>query len=205
MEQLQNIFSTIEKEIVSKVWYLCEGNLDERLQYLVQLLEEFSDKIDKTIILMIWKQRHQIYWETYIDLIELSSYGANKIEEKSELKIIREMCLYILWNILSYPTVIKYRQINTISLLHILKCKCRLLNASVDQIFMEMEDFFKKCGFQKEKDENWYYPNRIQLLLLWECYQTWICLQPMYRYHLFMLEYVLFMNDKMYTNNLKMK
>ncbi|ETO06868.1 hypothetical protein RFI_30523 [Reticulomyxa filosa] len=179
MEQIQDIFSIIEKELISKVWDLCEGDVDEQELYLRQLLKEFGNKMDKTIILEEWKQCNRIYWDTHIKLTEFSSiYDINAIEEKRELKIVREMCLHILWNILSYPKVIKYRQINTISLLQNLKRKCDLLRANVAQVFMEMENFFKKYGFQKGNDENWYYLDHIQLLLLWECYQIWIYLQP---------------------------
>ncbi|ETO01333.1 hypothetical protein RFI_36107 [Reticulomyxa filosa] len=97
----------------------------------------------------------------------------NRVKEKNESKIMREMCLYILWNILSYPTIVKYRQIDTNSLYQILKRKCYQFNGNVDDLFVNIKSFLEECGFQKESDDNWYYYD-IQMLSLWKCYQKWI-------------------------------
>ncbi|ETO22055.1 hypothetical protein RFI_15148 [Reticulomyxa filosa] len=221
MEQLQVLFSTIEAEIVSKTWNLCNENLDETSMvlsfiaennttsqqqlYLMELLEKF-DNIDKTTILRTWKQSNQIYYDTIVKLRKaVSTYNINKlkittkkkkklfenkrylcilsIKERNEMKIMREVCLYILWNIISYPTNMKYRQISTNSFYQILKRKCDSLSVNVDELFVDVEYFLKEWGFQKGNDCNWYYHEDIQLLLLWKCYQSWIYEQPMYYFY----------------------
>ncbi|ETO26509.1 hypothetical protein RFI_10629 [Reticulomyxa filosa] len=195
MEQLQDIFNTIEKEILSRTWNLCEGNFDEVIMilsfiienntnfqqqlYLINLLAQFNNKIDKTTILKTWKQCNQIYVDTNSKLMEISFY--NYKTEENELKIMREICLYILWNILSYPTNIKYRQINTNSLYQLLKHKCEKSNVNLDQLFINMEYFLKVCKFQKRNDCNWYCNDDIQLSVLLGCYFTWINQQPIYK------------------------
>ncbi|ETN97982.1 hypothetical protein RFI_39540, partial [Reticulomyxa filosa] len=103
-----------------------------------------------------------------------------RFQEENEIKIIREICLYILWNILKYPKHIKYRQIHKQALYSYLFQKCHILGADFEKIFIDMEELLQYYGFKKENDDNWYY--HIQLLHLWECYRSMIYLQPMYFY-----------------------
>ncbi|ETO02950.1 hypothetical protein RFI_34460, partial [Reticulomyxa filosa] len=82
-------FSQTNTSIISQ---LTNNNL-----YVIQLLQVFGNKMDKTIILKTWKQFNQIYLDTFTKLKEISStYDINKMEENNKLKIMREMCLYIL-------------------------------------------------------------------------------------------------------------
>ncbi|ETO34121.1 hypothetical protein RFI_02972 [Reticulomyxa filosa] len=206
MEQLQDSFSIIEKEFVSKLLNLCKENFEEATKiltflkdnkttsqqqlYLIQLLETFGNKINKTVILNTWKQSNQIFADMYMKLKKISStYNINEIKENNELKIMREICLYILWNIISHPKIIKYRQININSLYQILKRKCYRFNINVNILFEKMQSFLEQCGFQKENNNNnnnnnWYYhfiEYNAQLLWLWECYEKWIYQQPIYK------------------------
>ncbi|ETN99777.1 hypothetical protein RFI_37690, partial [Reticulomyxa filosa] len=105
----------------------------------------------------------------------------NRSQEENELKINREMCLHILWNILKYPKHIKYRQIHKQALYNYLSQKCHTLGADFDQVLWKMEYCLQGWGFKKGYDDNWYYQyDRIQLLHLWECYCYWIYQQIMY-------------------------
>ncbi|ETO06050.1 hypothetical protein RFI_31347 [Reticulomyxa filosa] len=173
--------------------------------HLVRLLEEYGNKMDKITILETWKQCNQIYFDTLIKLMNISyAHNTNKLkilkitknesvfvivcilnrmEENNELKIMREMCLHILWNIISYPKTIKYRQINTNSLYQILKRKCYQFNVNVDSLFEKMQSFLKGCGFQKENNDWYYYFIKYndQWSLLWGRYITWIEQQPIYK------------------------
>ncbi|ETN98233.1 hypothetical protein RFI_39277 [Reticulomyxa filosa] len=197
MEQFQD---TIEKQIISRTWNLCKGNSDDVImilsfvvenklklkqqQNLVKLLEEF-DKHDKETILRTWKQSNQIYLDTSLKLMEISStYDINKLKiaqkitkESNELKIMREMCLYILWNILYYPKIMKYRQININSFYKILTQKCYQFNVNIDTLFANMQYLLIEYGFQKGNDGNLYYYDT--QFLLWKYYIKWIGQQPM--------------------------
>ncbi|ETO02174.1 hypothetical protein RFI_35262, partial [Reticulomyxa filosa] len=128
-------FSQTNTSIISQ---LTNNNL-----YVIQLLQVFGNKMDKTIILKTWKQFNQIYLDTLAKLKEISStydisklrsYGNNKkiiMEENNELKIMREMCLYILWNIISHPKLLN----NTNVFYQILKRKCYRFNVNVNIIY----------------------------------------------------------------------
>ncbi|ETO00406.1 hypothetical protein RFI_37042 [Reticulomyxa filosa] len=212
MEQFQDIFSTIEKQIISRTWNLCKGNSDDVIMILsfiienklklttqhtfgnkfhyspttaelVKLLEE--NKHDKETILRTWKQSNQIYLDTSLKLMEISStYDINKLKiaqkimkESNELKIMREMCLYILWNILYYPKIMKYRQININSFYKILTQKCYQFNVNIDTLFANMQYLLIEYGFQKGNDGNLYYYDT--QFLLWKYYIKWIGQQPM--------------------------
>ncbi|ETO33264.1 hypothetical protein RFI_03845 [Reticulomyxa filosa] len=212
MERLQDNFSTIEKEILFQKSGICAKKIITLQQQLLlmRLLEEYDNKIDKTTILSTWKQCNQIYADTNIKLKEISSTSnINKLknvemikkticeclmEENNELKIMREMCLYTLWSIISHPKIIKYRQINTSSLYQRLKQKCYQFNINVDSLFEKMQSFLKDYGFQKENDDNWYYlviQFDSQLLLLWGYYKKWIKQQSMY--YLFISEFFFYL------------
>jgi len=104
----------------------------------------------------------------------------DRLNEKSELKIVREMCLTVLWNMITKPTNIKYLQINNHSLINNLKRKCNELGADSKQVINQIEYQLKQFGFENGVDSNWYYYNQIQLLWLWECYCKWIITQQMY-------------------------
>ncbi|ETO30754.1 hypothetical protein RFI_06368 [Reticulomyxa filosa] len=159
----------------------------------MDLLVKFGTRINKTIILKSWMECNQIYWKTVMKLgaicattnIYELTFDAYKfvwyrIEEKIELKIKREICLHILWNILKYPKNMKYQQISTKSLYDNLKWKCYQLDANIDEIFEDMKCNLREFGFEQSNDD-WYYPKSgIQLLKLWECYKKWINEQIIY-------------------------
>ncbi|ETO08637.1 hypothetical protein RFI_28752 [Reticulomyxa filosa] len=79
-----------------------------------------------------------------------------------------EICLHILWNMLTYPNNIKYYQINSNILYNNLERKCKLLNVNANKLFVNMEYHLKQFGFEKRNDNNWYYNNNVQILQLWE-------------------------------------
>ncbi|ETO26588.1 hypothetical protein RFI_10547 [Reticulomyxa filosa] len=151
MEQLQESFKTIEREIVSKIWKLCKENLEEATMNnsrttteFMKVLEAFGSVMSKRTILDTWKQPKQIYLDTMTELEEISSTcDVNKIEESKEEKIMREMCLHIFWNMLAHPTITKYRQINTESFRRILGNKCDRLGVNVNNLFVYMQAAFK--------------------------------------------------------------
>ncbi|ETO33146.1 hypothetical protein RFI_03960 [Reticulomyxa filosa] len=115
------------------------------------ILKKFGNKLDKITISKVWRNCNQIYADTFeklreictnSNLNELNMY--NMLEEKNEIKILREMCLHILWNILRYLKHIKYR------------------------IYGYGKDL-QYLGFKKGDDDNNYYQNSdIQFLLLYK-------------------------------------
>ncbi|ETO32425.1 hypothetical protein RFI_04691 [Reticulomyxa filosa] len=128
--------------------------------HLMELIKKFDNKISKGIIL---KNMEKL------------------LKEENELKIKREMCLHILWNILKYPKHIKYRQINKQALYNYLFQKCHQLNVNLKQAFEDMEKQLQYFGFIKENDDNWYYRyNHIQISYLWGLYKYWIYQQITY-------------------------
>ncbi|ETN99315.1 hypothetical protein RFI_38166 [Reticulomyxa filosa] len=105
----------------------------------------------------------------------------DRFQEENELKITREMCLHILWNILKYPKHIKYRQIHKQALYNYLSKKCRTLCADFEQILIVIEKNLQFIGFKKKNDNNWYYQcDHSQISHLWEWYKYWINQQAMY-------------------------
>ncbi|ETN98386.1 hypothetical protein RFI_39124 [Reticulomyxa filosa] len=146
------------------------------------LFDNFGYTLEKTTILQTWKNYNQIFMDTYEELTKIcETSNLNESEEKNELKIIREMCLHILWNILKYPKHIKYRQIHKQALYNYLSKKCHTLGADFEKVFWEMEYHLQDWGFKKGYNDNWYYQyNKIQLLHLWNCYQSVINHQTVY-------------------------
>ncbi|ETO05356.1 hypothetical protein RFI_32040 [Reticulomyxa filosa] len=63
----------------------------------------------------------------------------NRLKEENEIKISREMCLLILWNILKYHKYIKYRQIHKQVLHNYLFQKCQILCIYYEKIFIVIE------------------------------------------------------------------
>ncbi|ETO35304.1 hypothetical protein RFI_01759 [Reticulomyxa filosa] len=199
LQQLQENFITIKKKIVSQIWECCDGNFDEATtvlrfvkenntpsqhqKLLIKLLRAFDKQISRAVILETWKEYNQIFIETlnHLNMIN-SARNINEVKENSVIKIIREMCIHILWNILKHPANIKYRQINHQTLSQNLKKTCVQFNADFDEISTAMEYYLQEIGFEKGNDENWYYHNNIQLLELWKHYQKWIYNQIMYLY-----------------------
>ncbi|ETO09880.1 hypothetical protein RFI_27497, partial [Reticulomyxa filosa] len=142
---------------------------------------DFGTKIEKTIILQTWRNFNHFYYETREKLTEICfNCNINESKEDSESKIMTEMSLHILWNILKYPQNVKYQQISDKNLHNNLKSKCHKLGGNADQIFSNLKNRLQKIGFEKRND-NWYYPNSdIKLLWLWKCYQILINQQIMY-------------------------
>ncbi|ETO00664.1 hypothetical protein RFI_36776, partial [Reticulomyxa filosa] len=108
----------------------------------MEVFEHFGDKLEKITISQTWKNCNQIFFDTYEKLEEICATSnlneLNKYEmyqEKNELKIKREMCLHILWNILKYPKHIKYRQIHRQTLYDYLFQKCYALRADFEKVF----------------------------------------------------------------------
>ncbi|ETO34589.1 hypothetical protein RFI_02500 [Reticulomyxa filosa] len=196
--QLQQNFPKIDKEVILKAWnwfekinetmavltLLTENTTTlEQQENLLVLLKQFNTKVEKGKITQIWKSCNQFYFNTLVKLREICLINpVNELHEDGDLKILREMCLHILWNILKYPTNIKYRQINYQNLYDNLQSKCYQLGKDVNQIFVIMEHNLQRFGFEKRNDKNWYYPkNDIQLLWLWQCYREWINQQIIYK------------------------
>ncbi|ETO05390.1 hypothetical protein RFI_32006 [Reticulomyxa filosa] len=154
--------------------------------HLLRLFEYFGDKLKKTTISQTWKNYNQIYVDTYEKLEDIcATSNLNEFQEENELKINREMCLHILWNILKYPKHIKYRQIHKQALYNYLFQKCHTSGADIEIVLINMEEELQYIGFKKGYDDNWYYQyDCIQLLHLWDCYRYWINQQIM---HVFIL------------------
>ncbi|ETN99686.1 hypothetical protein RFI_37784, partial [Reticulomyxa filosa] len=197
--QLQQTFPNIAEEIILKAWGQCDKNVDktngvltwltentttlQQQQYLMNLFQYFGVKLEKTTISQTWKNCNQILIDTREKLREIcATSNLNELKEENELKIIREMCLHILWNILKYPKHIKYRQINKQALYNYLFQRCHTLGADFEQVLIDIEVDLQNIGFQRGNDDNWYYQyDCIQLLHLWECYCYWIDKQVIYK------------------------
>ncbi|ETO35451.1 hypothetical protein RFI_01611 [Reticulomyxa filosa] len=206
--QLQQTFPKLDEEIISDVlkWFnqdveetksvltwLTENttNLHQQ-QYLMQLFKTFDNKLEKTIISQTWRNCNQIFVDTFAKLREIcATSNLNKLntlqniitvksEEEKELKITREMCLHILWNILKYPKHIKFRQIHKQALYYYLAKQCHTSGADFKQVFTGMERELQYIGFKKENDDNWHYQYKIPLLHLWNCYRSVVSHQIMY-------------------------
>ncbi|ETO01095.1 hypothetical protein RFI_36345, partial [Reticulomyxa filosa] len=163
MEQLQKSFPQIQPNIIQKIWKLCNQSPDETHAVLRFIKKK---KINFFKIIFFFKHRLRDYEQ----------------DSLSELKILRELCLHILWNLLKNSQKIKYRQISKNKLYKNLESKCNRINADIDKLSKNMDYLLKEFGFEKEKDENWYYRKDIQstLLLLWDYYCEWINTQPLY-------------------------
>ncbi|ETO36287.1 hypothetical protein RFI_00772 [Reticulomyxa filosa] len=200
LAQPQHTFPETSEEIISDVlkWFdrdaekdiltwLTENTTNLKQQYyLMRLFKIFGDKLGKTIISQTWKNCNQIYVDTRQKLKEicatsnLNELNAIKLKE-NELKILRGMCLHILWNILKYPKHIKYRQIHKQALCNYLFQKCCTLGADFEKVLISMEKELQYIGFKKRNDDNWYYQyDNIQSLHLWDYYQEVIINQAMY-------------------------
>ncbi|ETO02816.1 hypothetical protein RFI_34597 [Reticulomyxa filosa] len=164
------------------------------------LLENFGNKIDKTTILKTWKNHNQLFVDTQEKLEEIcATSNLNESKEGNELKIKREMCLHILWNILKYPKHIKYRQISKQALHNYLFEKYHSLGADLEQVLIIIEEELQCIGFKKGNDDNWYYQyDHIQLLHLWKCYQWWIHQQIMYVFILLLYKIRYYIPKKVY-------
>ncbi|ETO02543.1 hypothetical protein RFI_34885 [Reticulomyxa filosa] len=198
LAKLQQTFPNIAEEVVVKACKKCNGNADkikdvltwltkntinlQQQQYLMNLFQSFGTQLEKTTISQIWKNCNQIYSDAHEKLREIcATSDLNELKEENEIKISREMCLHILWNILKYPKHIKYRQINEQALYNYLFQKCHTLGADLEKIFADIKIWLQVIEFKKRNDDNWYYQyDHIQLLHLWKCYQSAIKLQKMY-------------------------
>ncbi|ETO36372.1 hypothetical protein RFI_00691, partial [Reticulomyxa filosa] len=151
LAQLQHTFPEINEEIISDVleWFkqdvekakdiltwLAENTTNLQQQhYLLSLSKHFGDKLEKKTISQIWKYYNQIYVDTREKLKEIcATSNLNELKEENEFKMLREMCLHILWNILKHPKHIKYRQINKQALYNYLFQKYHTLSANFIQV-----------------------------------------------------------------------
>ncbi|ETN97804.1 hypothetical protein RFI_39722 [Reticulomyxa filosa] len=156
----------------------------------MKLFKNFCNQLEKTTISQTWRNCNQIFVDTIVklreicitlNLNELNTYKISLLyQEENEFKIIREMCLHILWNILKYPKHIKYRQIHKQALYNYLSQKCHTLGTDFERILIAIEKNLQFIGFKKENDKWYYRYNNIQLSHLWKCYRLVINLQPMY-------------------------
>ncbi|ETO04806.1 hypothetical protein RFI_32589 [Reticulomyxa filosa] len=191
----------VEETKALLIWITENTTNLQQQHHLMIFFQEFGNKLKKTTILQTWKNCNTIFVDTHEKLKEicatsnLNELNVNKIynklnkyniiydrlKEENELKIYREICLHILWNILKYPKHIKYRQINKQALYNYLFQKCHTLGTDCERVFIGMEGELQHIGFKKGYDDNWYYQyDHIQLLHLWNCYQSVITLQTMY-------------------------
>ncbi|ETO19849.1 hypothetical protein RFI_17378 [Reticulomyxa filosa] len=164
---------------------------DHQLNNLMILFEMFGNRIGRTEILRRWTKRNQVFIDTFMDLnnvcVDMNINGKNignkkyRTEEKSDLKIVREMCLHVLWNILTKPKKTKYQQINSFALQKNFKHKC-LQTVYLSQSLSALEHHLQEFGFEKRADTNWYLAGPIHLLRLWKCYSDWINTQKLYLY-----------------------
>ncbi|ETO02989.1 hypothetical protein RFI_34421, partial [Reticulomyxa filosa] len=199
LTQLQQTFPEIKEEIISDVlkWFkqdaektknvltwLTENTTNLQQQHcLMRLFKYFGNKLGKEAISQTWKNYNQIYNDTLVKLKEIcATSDLNESQEENELKINREMCLHILWNILKYPKHIKYRQIHKQALYNYLFQKCYTLGADFEKVLVDMEYHLQYFGFKKENDIWCYQYDYSQLLHLWSCYCYFISEQIMYVY-----------------------
>ncbi|ETO03367.1 hypothetical protein RFI_34044 [Reticulomyxa filosa] len=161
--------------------FLYSTNLQQQ-HHLMMLFRDFGNKFEKIIISQTWKNNNQVCVDTAMELREICAISnLNKSQEKNEIKISREMCLHILWNILKYPKYIKYRKIHKQALYNNLFSKCHHVCANLKQILVNVQNELEKFGFKKGNDDNWYYQyDHIQLLHLWNCYRSLINQQTMF-------------------------
>ncbi|ETO34988.1 hypothetical protein RFI_02086 [Reticulomyxa filosa] len=162
----------------------------QQQHHLLTLFKCFGNQIETTTILQTWKNYNQIFADTCHKLDDIcTTSNLNKSQEENELKIKREICLHILWNILKYPKHMKYRQINKQALYYYFTNKCHMSGADFDQVVWTMEYHLQDWGFKKGNGDNWYYQyNKIQLLHLWKCYRYWINKQIMYVFILLLIK-----------------
>ncbi|ETO35268.1 hypothetical protein RFI_01795, partial [Reticulomyxa filosa] len=197
LAQLQT-FPKIDEEIISEALKLFNKNVEktnelltwltenttnsQQQHYLMDLFRNFGNKLEKITISQTWRNCNNIFIDTHMKLQDICAIAnLNDLKEGNELKILREMCLHILWNISKYHKHIKYRQIDYQNLYNCLFSQCYLLDIDLEQIFVGMEKLLQHFGFRKGNDDNWYYQyDEIQLLHLWKCYQSVIDNQIMY-------------------------
>ncbi|ETO06704.1 hypothetical protein RFI_30689 [Reticulomyxa filosa] len=169
---------------------------------LLILLETFGNRIDKANIIDMWFQCNQIFANARFELKEkcsnldlneftkryiifpwlalFSNTYLSVLEEKHELKIEREMCLHVLWNLLYKPKSTKYHQIGNDTLIDNLKRKCDQSGADFAKVSKNMEQHFDTIGFQKREDKkSWICEKHDQPMWLWKCYRKWINKQKM--------------------------
>ncbi|ETO09856.1 hypothetical protein RFI_27521 [Reticulomyxa filosa] len=143
----------------------CKANSQQQ-SHLINLLKCFGSKIETKIISQTWKKGNQFYFEAGMKLMEIcSASNVNEFKEKNELKVIREMCLHILWNILKYPKNTKYRQISNQSLYNNLKWEMPAIKYRRKSSVVNMTKHLQKFGFQRVNNEDWY--DQIDVNLLW--------------------------------------
>ncbi|ETO14383.1 hypothetical protein RFI_22983 [Reticulomyxa filosa] len=196
---LEQSFPGIKKDVILKIWRCYHEDLDEtrdildfithnettieQQNNLLKLLELFGTRIGRATILENWMECKQMYADTVNKLEDIcATIHINNMEESDdESKIMREISMCVLWNILNHPQNIKYRQINHQALYQNLQRKCNGLNVNIDQLVVNMEKNLQEFGFQNGMDGNWYYPDNIQILWLWKCFKKWINEQPIYK------------------------
>ncbi|ETO07217.1 hypothetical protein RFI_30177 [Reticulomyxa filosa] len=209
LSQLALSFPKIEKEILSRIYDYCNGDLNEanellnfvtdnrtsieQQRKLLTLLEDFSVHIDKETILKKWVECGQIYLLTMLELNKICKANTKKylykvvcelkrvyrVEESKETKIIKELCLHVLWNLLSNPKKLKYRQISNSLLFRNVKKKCEEMKVEMDPVLEIMRHYLKEFGFQNKIDGNWSYRGSVPSLSLWKHYCEWIKKQLM--------------------------
>ncbi|ETO16836.1 hypothetical protein RFI_20503 [Reticulomyxa filosa] len=176
LAQFQQTFSKISKEIIIESF---NCTTSQQQHHLMRLFKEFGDKLEKTMILQTWRNHNNIFVETRMKLMEIcATSNLNELKE-NELKILRKICLHILWNILKYPKHIKYRQINKQALCNYLFQKCHTLGADFEKVLIDMGKRLQCIGFKKENDNNWYHQCDHIEIHLWESYKYLINKQIM--------------------------
>ncbi|ETO28374.1 hypothetical protein RFI_08759 [Reticulomyxa filosa] len=198
LTQFQRTFPKIGEEIISAVLKWFDKNAEEtktvltwltenttnlqQQHHLLNLFKSFGGIFEKTTISQTWKNCNRIFVDAYEKLQYIcATSNLNELKEENEIKISREICLHILWNILKYPKQIKYRQIHKQVLYNYLFQKCHSLDINFEQMFIGMELYLQHFGFKKGNDGNWYYQyDEIHASHLWNCYQKVINSQTMY-------------------------
>ncbi|ETO01220.1 hypothetical protein RFI_36219 [Reticulomyxa filosa] len=189
LSQLALSFPKIEKEIFSRICPHCNEDLNEvneRLNFttdnqtsieeqrkLLILLEGFSEMDKETII----KKFAEIWANIFVCKLKL----LHRVEESNEVKIIRELCLHVLWNLLSNPKKVKYRQINNGLLFRNIKNKCDEMKVEMDPVLTIIRHYLKEFGFENKIDGNWSYCGSVPSLSLWKHYCEWTKKQLIYK------------------------
>ncbi|ETO11058.1 hypothetical protein RFI_26319, partial [Reticulomyxa filosa] len=137
---------------------------------LMSLIEKYGEWIDNRVIVETWRESKHEFTSAFqkLAIMSISQFSMMEVGWEMVTTIGRETCIFMLWNILSHPKKVRYREISGDKFSNSLMQKCQRQGIDFGYVHQECIEYLYELGFQRETNGNWYLRNPVNTLKLWK-------------------------------------